>query len=93
MFPALKPANLQAFNVVQSGTQNINACPRYLISGYYEEIDPATGGWHITADYRGAAALDFPNVLKTMTAAQIDFLVHRWSPDILAIKAGVLTVS
>lgn len=83
-------ANLQQFVVSQNGAQNVTQCPRYAIVGYYEEVNPATGRWETIADFQGGNAVDFPAVLKTMTPAQVDFLVQRWAPDILAIKAGLL---
>lgn len=86
-------ADLQAFSVVQNGAMNINQCPRYVITGQYEQSNPTTGMIEIIADFTGANALDFPNVLKTLTLEQINFLVNKWSPDLLAIKAGLLTSS
>lgn len=86
-------ANLQQFGVTQNGTLNINACPRYVITGRFEDVNPATGLYETVAggDFVGVNAVDFPAVLKTMTAAQVDALVLKWAPDILAVKAGLFT--
>lgn len=51
--------------------------------------DPATGGDVVTHDFTGAAALTFPDVLTTLTAAQVQQLVETIAPVIVEMKAGL----
>jgi hypothetical protein len=84
-------ANLQDHTVTGAGAQNITQCPRLLIAGRFEEVNPATGRNETIYDATGANALDFPTCLKTFTPEQIELMVRKWAPDILAIKAGLFT--
>lgn len=77
--------DLANFSVVRNGTVSLPAAPTWRISGLV--IDSKTGA--VLRDFTGANAVDFPQVLGTLTQAQQDELVQSWVLAILSKRFGL----
>jgi hypothetical protein len=75
--------SLQQFSYASQGVASITV-PRAQIFG---QLYDANGV--LVADYTGANAVSFPQVLATLTPAQALHIVDMVAPYVLACKAGL----
>ena len=78
----------QDFSLTPNGRANITQMPRVTIACRVEEVNEQ-GQWVTVADFTGANVIDFPAVLKTMTDAQIAYIIELVAYQVILIQAGL----
>lgn len=70
-------ADLRNFSIVRAGTVSLPNAPTWTISGQVVDVNYADQSKAtVLADFTGANAVKFPQVLGQLTAAQQDDLVQ-----------------
>jgi hypothetical protein len=78
--------DLLAFQVVRNGTVSLPNAPTWKVSG---QIVDSTDQTKVLADFTGGNAVNFPQVLGQLTAAQMDAFVNDAIMDILSKRFGL----
>jgi hypothetical protein len=77
-------AQLQQYVVTQTGKKNVPNCPTFTIAGLvYNDAGVQV------ADFTGANALVFPNMLTGMTQPQVDKLTDLIANWLILTAAGL----
>jgi hypothetical protein len=78
--------DLLGFTVVRNGTVSLPAAPTWKISG---RIVDSKKQQTVLQDFTGVNAVDFPQVLGNLTAAQQDDFVAKVVMDLLSKRFGL----